>query len=114
MVLVLQQFDGNVLGPFILGGTLGIKPFWIIFSVTVGSGLAGVLGMLFGVPVFTAIYTMVRRYMNFRLQRKGIREGDLDRLEIERKQFSHPITTPMESDPTTRRSRFSFKKKNKS
>lgn len=113
MVLVLQQFDGNILGPYILGGSLGIKPFWIIFSVTIGGGLFGVLGMLFGVPVFTAIYTMVRRYLNYRLEKKGIQDGDLETLEAERRQFTHPITTPTADDPTQKKSRFSFKRKSK-
>lgn len=85
MILALQQFDGNILGPYILGGTLGIRPFWIIFAVTVGNGLFGILGMIIGVPLFTVFYTMFRRFLVRRMQQKNI-SGDaaLETLEQER------------------------------
>ena len=59
-LLVLQQFDGNILGPKILGETVGVSGFWIMVSIIIGGGLFGVMGMLLGVPVFAAIYTLVR------------------------------------------------------
>lgn len=69
-VLILQQFDGNVLGPKILGDTVGISGFWILFSVIVGGGLFGVVGMLLGVPVFAVIYTLVTEGVISRLKKK--------------------------------------------
>ena len=57
LILALQQLDGNVIGPAILGNSLGLKPIWIVFSVTVGGGLFGLVGMIAGVPAFTVIYT---------------------------------------------------------
>ena len=85
MIVILQQFDGNVLGPAILGGSLGLKPFWIIFAVIIGGGMFGVVGMLLGVPIFTVLYTLVNRFILSRLHKKGIQSSnDLDALEQER------------------------------
>lgn len=70
-ILVLQQFDGNILGPKILGNSIGISAFWIIFSVTIFGGLFGVLGMVIGVPVFAVIYNLFNRYIRKRLKKKG-------------------------------------------
>lgn len=69
-VLILQQFDGNILGPLILGDKLGLPSLWILFAVVVGGGLFGVVGMFIGVPIFAVIYAAVREFLNFRLERK--------------------------------------------
>ena len=69
-IIVLQQFDGNILGPKILGDTVGISGFWILFSVIVGGGLFGVVGMLLGVPVFAVIYTLIDDSVTKRLKEK--------------------------------------------
>ena len=67
-VLVLQQFDGNILGPKILGDSTGLSSFWVIVAILVGGGFGGVLGMFLGVPVFACIYALVtflvKRRMN--------------------------------------------------
>lgn len=70
-VVILQQFDGNILGPKILGDTVGISGFWILFSVIVGGGLFGVPGMLLGVPVFAVIYTLIDDAVTIRLKKKS-------------------------------------------
>ena len=72
-ILVLQQIDGNVLKPIVLGDQLGISGFWILFSVTIGGGLAGVVGMFLGVPVFALIYAGVRDFSKARLEKKKIK-----------------------------------------
>ena len=69
-VLILQQFDGNILGPKILGDSTGLDSFWIIFAITVFSGLFGIPGMFMGVPVFAVIYAAVRTLINKRLEIK--------------------------------------------
>ena len=74
-VLALQQFDGNVLGPRILGDSTGLSPLWVLVSIIVGSGLFGFVGMLVGVPTFAVLYTLLREYLNDRLAQKGIDEG---------------------------------------
>ena len=69
-VLALQQFDGNILGPKILGDSTGLNSFWVIFSITVFSGLFGVVGMFIGVPVFAVIYAAFKTLINTRLEIK--------------------------------------------
>ncbi|MBD5396372.1 MAG: AI-2E family transporter [Lachnospiraceae bacterium] len=71
-ILVLQQLDGNVIGPKILGQSTGLTGFWVIFSITIFGGLFGILGMVIGVPVFAVIYAMVRRIIERILKRKGL------------------------------------------
>lgn len=76
-IIVLQQFDGNILGPKILGETVGISGFWIMVSVIVGGGLFGFPGMLLGVPIFAAIYTLVQEGTAKRLKKKEISVSDI-------------------------------------
>ncbi len=71
-ILVLQQFDGNVLGPKILGDSTGLSGFWVIFSITLFGGIFGVLGMIVGVPVFAIFYAGVRAFINQLLLRKKL------------------------------------------
>ena len=72
-ILVLQQIDGNIIGPHILGDSVGISPLWIMFSIIVGSGLFGFMGMLLSVPAFALIYAIVRTATDARLRRLGLR-----------------------------------------
>ena len=74
-ILVLQQFDGNILGPKILGNSTGISGFWVIFSITFFGGLFGVLGMIIGVPVFAVIYAMIKAYIGDSLRKKKLPES---------------------------------------
>lgn len=71
-VLVLQQFDGNILGPKILGNSVGINGFWIMFSIIVGAGLFDFAGMLLGVPVFVVVYTGLTNLIDRKLRRSGL------------------------------------------
>lgn len=71
-ILVLQQFDGNILGPKILGDSTGLNSFWVIFSITFFGGLLGVIGMVIGVPVFAVIYAGIRAMTNRRLEEKSL------------------------------------------
>ena len=71
-ILALQQFDGNILGPKILGDSTGISSFWVIVAILVGGGLFGVLGMFLGVPFFACIYAGIRNYSAYRLRKKGL------------------------------------------
>lgn len=70
-ILALQQLDGNVIGPHILGDTIGISGFWVLVSITVAGGLFGFAGMLLGVPVFAVLYMLVTDFINSRLRAKG-------------------------------------------
>lgn len=71
-IVILQQFDGNILGPKILGGSTGLNGFWVIFAITVFSGLFGVMGMFIGVPVFAVIYAGIKTFVNERLDKKNM------------------------------------------
>ena len=66
-IIVLQQVDGNIIGPKILGNSTGLSAFWVMFSILIGGGLFGFLGMLLGVPVFAMIYYIIRRLVNLSL-----------------------------------------------
>lgn len=70
--LALQQFDGNILGPKILGNSTGLTSFWVIFAITIFGGLLGVLGMIVGVPIFAVIYAGVRSVINMKLEKKNL------------------------------------------
>lgn len=71
-ILLLQQFDGNILGPKILGDSTGLSSFWVIFAITIFGGVLGVPGMVIGVPTFAVIFAIIRRNINKRLTKKGL------------------------------------------
>ncbi len=71
-ILVLQQVDGNLIGPKILGESTGLSGFWVIFSITIFGGILGVPGMIIGVPFFAVLYAMIRRITNRILKKKGL------------------------------------------
>ncbi|MCF0128196.1 MAG: AI-2E family transporter [Pseudobutyrivibrio sp.] len=77
-ILVLQQFDGNFLGPKILGNTTGLSSFWVVFAVVVGGGLFGIVGMVIGVPLVAIIYYMLSQYFKHALNKKGLPEETRD------------------------------------
>ena len=72
MILVLQQIDGNIIGPKILGKTTKLASFWVMFAIIFLGGLFGFLGMILGVPVFAIIYTYLSRMVNGRLKKKNL------------------------------------------
>ena len=72
MVILLQQFDGNILGPKILGDSTGISAIWVLVSIVVGGGLFGFIGMLLGVPTFAVLYMLTKEFVAARLQEKRI------------------------------------------
>ena len=82
-ILLLQQFDGNILGPKILGDSTGLGSFWVIFAITIFGGLLGVPGMIIGVPTFAVIFAMIRRYINKRLTQKGLSVDRADYSNME-------------------------------
>ncbi|MCI9156114.1 MAG: AI-2E family transporter [Lawsonibacter sp.] len=71
-ILVLQQFDGNILGPKILGESTGLASFWVLFSILLFGGLFGFAGMVLGVPVFAMIYSIISRLVAYGLRSRGL------------------------------------------
>ena len=91
MIFVLQQLDGNVIGPAILGETTGLASFWVMFSIIVGGGLFGFVGMILGVPVFAVIYYYIGRAIARKLDNKGMPTEtwdyqDFNKYDIDRKE----------------------------
>jgi predicted PurR-regulated permease PerM len=72
IVILIQQFDGNILGPKILGDSLGISAFWILFSLLVAGKLLGFVGLIIGVPLFVFIYSVIKDNVERRLAKKGL------------------------------------------
>lgn len=77
-IVILQQIEGNVLCPMILGDSTGLSSFWVLFSVIVGGGLFGFVGMLIGTPIFAVIYAYCARALNKKLGKKGFSTNTLD------------------------------------
>ena len=75
MILVLQQIDGNIIGPKILGDSVGLSSIWIMFAIVVGGGYFGFYGMLLGVPVFAIIYFLIKEYVDSKLEDREKKEG---------------------------------------
>ena len=85
-VLVLQQLDGNVIGPKILGNTTGLSSFWVLFAILLFGGLWGFVGMIIGVPLFAVIYDVVKK-----LVIHGLRRNDeLEMLGTYHEAFGDP------------------------
>ena len=72
MALVLQQLDGNLIGPYILSDSIGLSSFWIMLAIFIGGGMFGFVGMLLGAPVFAIIYAIVKSVLEVRLKKKGL------------------------------------------
>lgn len=72
IILIIQQIDGNIIGPKILGDSIGISPFWILFSILIMGKFMGVIGMIIGVPLFAVIYSVIKDIIEARLKEKGL------------------------------------------
>ncbi len=92
MIFILQQIDGNIIGPKVVGSQVGLIGFWSLFSVMVAGGMFGIAGMILGTPIFAAIYTLVGRKTKSRVIMKGenaqrvinmpvVKSGDLTNMK---------------------------------
>ena len=98
-IVALQQFDGNILGPRILGDSTGLPNFWVMFAIIVGGGLFGFTGMLVSVPVFAVIYALLREALANRLKSRGLpfKTADYDRPGVlEREESGETGASPSE------------------
>jgi len=103
MIFALQQFDGAVLGPKILGSSTGLQPIWVIFAILAGSYVAGVLGMFLGVPVTAVIAYLLNKLVDFLLLKKNmnpdltsVKEDHIPRMSDEMLGFAYE--SPDDSD----------------
>ena len=85
-VLVLQQLDGNIIGPKILGNTTGLSSFWVLFAILLFGGLWGFAGMIVGVPLFAVIYDVIKKLVIHGLRRNE----ELDMLNTYHDNFGDP------------------------
>lgn len=70
LVFLIQQFDGNILGPKMIGNKTGLKSFWVLFSILLFGKLFGFVGMIFGVPIFAIIYSIIKNHIDKKLEQK--------------------------------------------
>lgn len=94
-IFLLQQFDGNILGPKILGDSTGLSPFWVIFAIVVCGGLFGVVGMIIGVPLFAVIYYLVNETVRLKLADKNLPVETDDYVGVESVEY---VNTTAEED----------------
>ena len=78
IIIIIQQIDGNLIGPKILGNSIGISAFWILFSILVFAKLLGIVGMIIGVPLFAIVYAVVKDIVENKLRKKGLKTETKD------------------------------------
>lgn len=86
LILAIQQLDGLVIGPFILGDSVGVSAFWIITAVTVGGATFGVLGMFLGVPACVLIKTLIEEDVERKLNGKGYENFEINHIKVKKTQ----------------------------
>ncbi len=72
LIIIIQQLDGNFIGPTILGDSIGISALWVLFSIVIGGDLFGLVGMVVGVPVFATIYSLIKELAEWCLRSRGL------------------------------------------
>ena len=82
LIFVIQQLDGNIIGPKILGQSIGISAFWVLFSILVGGGLFGFGGMILGVPIFAVLYSLINQFVDYRLEMKNLSADAKDYIPV--------------------------------
>ena len=82
-ILILQQVDGNIIGPKILGDSTGLSSFWVLFSILIAGGVYGFLGMLLGVPVFAVIYYILQEAINDRMEKRKLPKETEKYIDLE-------------------------------
>lgn len=83
IVLIIQNLNGNVISPRILGESTGLTSFWVIFAILVGQGIFGFWGLIIGIPLFAVIYSTARTFISDRLEKKGLPPGSDEYTDIE-------------------------------
>ena len=81
-ILILQQVDGNIIGPKILGESTGLSAFWVLTSILVAGGLFGFFGMLLGVPVFAVIYYIIQQIIKYRMEQRALSPNTEEYVEL--------------------------------
>ncbi len=98
-ILVLQQFDGNILGPKILGESTGLASFWVLLSIILSGGLFGFAGMVLGVPCFAVFYSILRRLVNRKLRHRKLSVNTADYMGATGRVSEQVGASPAEDAP---------------
>jgi predicted PurR-regulated permease PerM len=101
LVAILQQVDGNIIGPAILGDSTGLSAFWVLFSILFFGGFWGIAGMLIGCPLFAVIYTIIKDFVNYCLKRRKLSTDtqtyiDLKSIEDRKDGYEYITYSPSE------------------
>ncbi len=101
LVLVLQQLDGNVIGPKIVGESVGLSPFWVLFACTTFGSLWGIVGMLIAAPLMACLYMIIKEIVENRLHRKGLMTETVDYQDLDRVDETEMFTMTVDLPDTT-------------
>lgn len=93
-IVILQQIDGNIIGPKILGNTTGVSSFWVLFSILLFGGLWGIVGMVIAVPLFGVLYDIIRKLVN-----RGLRRNQQEEMRAEYDRNFHKPQEKKEPKP---------------
>jgi len=101
VIFILQQVDGNIIGPAILGDSTGLSAFWVLFSILFFGGFWGIAGMLIGCPLFAVIYTIIKDFVNYCLKRRKLSTDtqtyiDLKSIEDRKDGYEYITYSPSE------------------
>ena len=72
LIIAIQQVDGNIIGPKILGKSIGVSALWVLVAIVIGGDLLGVVGMVVGVPLFATFYGLAREFVHYMLDKRGL------------------------------------------
>lgn len=102
IIIIIQQIDGNIIGPKILGDSTGLSPFWVLFAIVVFGGLFGVVGMLFGVPIMGMVYYLATVIFNHLLKRKQLSLNTMEYTNLDYIDNEKHIVQKVEEEERTR------------
>ncbi|MGN0651164.1 MAG: AI-2E family transporter [Oscillospiraceae bacterium] len=116
-ILILQNIDGNIIAPWILGDKTGLPAVWIVISILVGGGFFGMLGMFLGVPVCAVIYMLFKDFVEERLHKRDLPEetldylGNTDYITADYKHSEHEVESEPDNITFTQKKRVSLTKR---
>ena len=92
LIIVIQQLDGNIIGPAILGESTGLSAFWVLFSILLFGGFWGIAGMLVGCPLFAVIYRIIRDFISMKLRQKELSDNTWEYMDLKNIEISEGKT----------------------
>lgn len=112
-IFILQQFDGNILGPKILGDSTGLSSFWVMFAILIAGGLFGFVGMLIGVPLFAVFYSLIASLVNRSLAERNLPVKTCDYFSMDYIDSETKKPVPFKNEKPSEETGISLKKNHK-